>query len=144
MSKLIWSDEFNYEGLPDSNHWTIEIQDPGWVNDEKQYYVKDLSNCRVENGKLILESNYNPDSEKRYTSSRIKTQLKGDWMYGRIEVKAKLPGGRGTWPAIWAMPTQSKYGSWPNSGEIDIMEYVGYDPGWIHASIHCKDYYWHI
>lgn len=144
MREIIWCDDFNYSGFPNSNRWTFEIQELGWVNEEKQHYVKELANCRVENGKLIIEAHYNPESEKKYTSSRLKTQFKGDWLYGRIEVKAKLPRGQGTWPAIWLMPTHSKYGKWPNSGEIDIMEHVGFDPGWIHASIHCKEYNWKV
>lgn len=144
MRELVWFDNFEYDGLPDPTRWTFEIQDPGWVNEEKQYYVKNSTNCRVEDGKLVLEAHYNPNSEQKYTSCRLKTQYKGDWKYGRIEVRAKLPSGRGTWPAIWAMPTDSIYGGWPNSGEIDMMEHVGFDPGWIHASVHCKDYFWKI
>lgn len=142
MNKLVWSDDFNNNGFPDLDRWTFEIQDPGWVNNELQQYVKNVANCRVENGNLILEAHYHPESSHPYTSARIKSQFHGDWKYGRFEVKAKLPHGRGTWPAIWAMPTDSTYGIWPRSGEIDIMEHVGYDPGQVHASIHCEDYCW--
>ena len=68
------------------------------------------------------------------------TKHKGDWLYGRIEVNAKLPRGKGTWPAIWMLSTDWKYGGWPASGEIDIMEHVGFDPGIIHGTIHTESY----
>lgn len=149
--KLVWSDEFNYEGFPDPEKWTFEVQKPGWVNQEAQYYIRNLRNCRVENGKLKIEAHHHStplnsqqssESYKKYTSARIKTQNKGDWLYGRFEIRAKIPKGRGSWPAIWMMPTDSRYGEWPKSGEIDIMEHVGSNPGWIHGSVHCKDFYW--
>jgi beta-glucanase (GH16 family) len=77
---------------------------------------------------------------KDYTSARLITKLKGDWLYGRVEVRAKLPDGRGMWPAIWMLPTDWAYGGWPASGEIDIMENVGYDPYVIVASAHTESY----
>lgn len=135
--KLVWNDEFDYKGLPDPNKWSFDVRGPGWVNDELQAYTdKKIENARVENGKLIIEGRKNGND---YTSARIKTEGKGDWLYGKVVVRAKLPKGRGVWPAIWMMPTDNKYGSWPNSGEIDIMEYVGHEPGRIHASMHSKD-----
>lgn len=135
--KLVWNDEFDGTGLPDSNVWSFDVRGPGWVNDELQAYTDaKLENCRVENGKLIIEARKDGND---YTSARIKTEGKADWLYGKVVVRAKLPKGRGVWPAIWMMPTDSKYGSWPNSGEIDIMEYVGHEPGMIHASMHSKD-----
>ena len=140
--QLIWNEEFDYEGFPDPEKWTFEIQDPKWVNEELQHYVKDLKNCHVVNNFLTIKAHYNQKSHQRFTSSRIKTQFKGDWLYGRMEIRALIPQGRGTWPAIWAMPTHSKYGDWPKSGEIDIMEHVGHNPGFIHGSIHCADYCW--
>ncbi|MBN1413245.1 MAG: glycoside hydrolase family 16 protein [Spirochaetales bacterium] len=142
--ELVWADEFDYEGLPDPKKWTFDIQKPGWRNKEKQYYAKRLENARVEKGNLIIEADNKPYENYQYTSASIKSQYKGDFIYGKIEVKAKLPKGRGTWPAIWMMPTALRgYGAgWPSSGEIDIMEHVGYDPGVIHASIHCKKYNW--
>ena len=77
---------------------------------------------------------------KEYTSARLITKDKGDWLYGRFEIRAKLPTGRGTWPAIWMLPTDWEYGGWPNSGEIDIMENVGYDPDTILATAHTQKY----
>ena len=138
--KLVWSDEFDKNGLPDSTKWSFEVQKPAWVNQELQNYTdKRLENCRVENGNLIIEARKDNYQGLDYSSARIKTEKKADWLYGKVEVRAKLPKGRGTWPAIWMMPTNNKYGSWPNSGEIDIMENVGFEPGIIHASLHSKD-----
>ncbi|MGE5451696.1 MAG: RICIN domain-containing protein [Acidobacteriota bacterium] len=133
----VWSDEFNYSGLPDGNKWSFEVQRPGWVNHELQNYTGNrLENARVENGHLVIEARRDWYQGYEVSSARLKTAYKGDWLNGRIEVRAKLPPGRGTWPAIWLMPTDSAYGGWPNSGEIDIMENVGYDPSAIHGSIH--------
>ena len=139
--KLVWSDEFNYKGLPDSTKWGYDVGGEGWGNDEKQFYTaKALKNARVENGKLIIEAHKESIGNNHYSSARLITKGKGDWKYGRIDVKAKLPKGLGTWPAIWMLRTSAKL-IWPDDGEIDIMEHVGYDQGVIHASTHCKKYY---
>lgn len=133
----IWSDEFNYSGLPDANKWSFEVHGPGWVNNEWQNYTdRRLENARVENGRLVIEARRDWFGGHEISSARIRTANKGDWLNGRIEVRAKLPRGRGTWPAIWMLPTDWAYGGWPDSGEIDIMENVGYDPAAIHGSIH--------
>lgn len=140
---LVWSDEFNYTGLPDIKKWGYDVADPGWVNEEAQaYYAYRQENSRVENGKLVIEARKDNYQGKPYSSARLVTKNRGDWTYGRIEVRAKLPYGKGTWPAIWMLPTVWNLGngSWPDNGEIDIMEHVGYDPGVIHASIHCNKY----
>jgi beta-glucanase (GH16 family) len=89
---------------------------------------------------LIIEALKDSLGGKAYTSARMVSKFKGDWRYARIEVSAKLPGGRGTWPAIWMLSTDWKYGGWPASGEIDIMEHVGFDPGLIHGTIHTEAY----
>jgi beta-glucanase (GH16 family) len=141
-ANLIWSDEFDYKGLPDTTKWGYDIGESGWGNHEWQYYTeKRLENARVENGLLIIEARKEPFGKMQYTSARIATKNKGDWKYGRIEIRAKLPRGRGTWPALWMLSTDWKYGGWPESGEIDIMEHVGYDQNQVHASVHTKDYY---
>ncbi len=143
--KLIWSDEFNYSGLPDTRKWGYDIGDNGWGNNEKQYYSAYRSeNARVVDGKLIIEARRDFYLDHEYTSARLVTTNKGDWTYGRIEVRAKLPSGKGTWPAIWMLPTDWSLGNkgWPDNGEIDIMEHVGYDPDVIHGSIHCNKYNW--
>jgi beta-glucanase (GH16 family) len=80
-----------------------------------------------------------PDRSRDYTSARLRTLGKGDWKYGKIEVRAKLPKGKGIWPAIWMMPTDNRYGNWPSSGEIDIMELLGHEPGVIHGTLHYGD-----
>jgi beta-glucanase (GH16 family) len=143
--RLAWSDEFNYKGLPDSKKWGYDLGDGcpnvcGWGNEEAEYYTNDLKNARVENGMLIIEARKDSMGGKGFTSARLVTKNKGDWKYGRIEVKAKLPVGRGTWPAIWMLSTDWKYGGWPMSGEVDIMEHVGHDPGVIHGTLHSDKY----
>ena len=139
--KLVWSDEFNYKGLPDSTKWSYDVGGNGWGNDELQYYTyKQLTNARVEKGLLIIEAKKETIEKNAYSSARLVTKGKGDWTYGRIDVKAKIPKGRGTWPAIWMLGSTTPL-KWPDDGEIDIMEHVGYDQGVIHASTHTKKYY---
>ncbi len=138
--QLTWSDEFNYTGFPNETKWSFELRGPGWVNEEEQEYVKDLNNSRVKNGSLILKAILSDKIGIKYTSARINTRLHGSWTYGRFEARAILPHGRGLWPAIWMMPKNNIYGWWPESGEIDIMEYVGYDPEVVHGTIHCDAY----
>lgn len=138
--KLVWSDEFDYTGLPDPKKWGYDVGGSGWGNQEKQYYTKDrLENARVENGKLIIEAIKENFAGNNYTSARLITKGKGDWTYGRIEVRAKLPKGVGTWPAIWMLASTNPL-KWPDDGEIDIMEHVGFDAGVIHGTIHTKAY----
>lgn len=140
--KLVWSDEFNYKGLPDTAKWNYDTGGHGWGNDELQYYTsKRKDNARVKNGKLIIEARKEEYKGSHYTSARLVTKRKGDWQYGRIEVRAKLPEGLGMWPAIWMLPTDWKYGGWPHSGEIDIMENVGYMPDSVFGSIHTGKYH---
>jgi len=139
--KLVWNDEFNYTGLPDTTKWSYHVGGSGWGNEELQFYTENrLENARVENGTLIIEAKKEPWQGMNYTSARLHTRYKGDWQYGKIEVKAKLPKGRGTWPAIWML--SSNITKWPEDGEVDIMEHVGYDQGVINASVHCKKYNW--
>ena len=142
--KLVWSDEFNYTGLPDASKWGYDVGGHGWGNKELQNYTeRRKENARVENGVLIVEARRDGGETQPYTSARLVSKGKGDWTYGRFEIRAKLPSGRGTWPAIWMLPTQRSYGTgyWPDNGEIDIMEHVGYDPDVVHASAHTKAYH---
>ncbi len=137
---LVWSDEFNTPGTPDKKKWSYDVGGDGWGNNELQYYTENRpENARIEDSALIIEMRKETFSGKEYTSARLVSKKKGDWLYGRIEVRAKLPSGKGTWPAIWMLPTDWEYGSWPSSGEIDIMEHVGYDQGKIHATVHTED-----
>ncbi len=129
----IWADEFDGLGI-DLNRWNIENAGGGFGNNELQYYRPD--NAELVDGKLVITAKDESYGGAEYTSAKLTSKYKGDFRYGRIQVRAKLAPGRGTWPAIWMMPTMSVYGGWPNSGEIDIMEYVGYDPGMVHTTIH--------
>lgn len=141
--KLVWSDEFNYNGLPDSTKWSYDTvgNATGWGNNEVQYYTKArLKNSEVKDGFLNIYAIKEDYQGFKYTSARLITKSKGDWLYGRVEVRAKLPEGRGMWPAIWMLPTDWVYGGWPASGEIDIMENVGCDPYVIVASAHTASY----
>lgn len=139
-----WADEFDYEGLPDPAKWDYDIGGGGWGNNELQYYTNDLSNASVSNGSLKITARKEQFENRNFTSTRLVSRNKGDFLYGRIEVRAIVPQGLGTWPAIWMLPTDWEYGGWPASGEIDIMEHVGYDPEMIHMSIHTEAYYWRI
>lgn len=137
-----WFDEFDGDGLPDPARWSYDLGAGGWGNNELQYYTGDIRNAGVSNGVLTLTAIRENHEGSEYTSARMVSKNKGDILYGRVEVKAKLPAGRGTWPAIWMLPTDWAYGDWPKSGEIDIMEHVGYDPDVVHMSTHCEAYYW--
>lgn len=139
--KLVWSDEFSYTGLPDSTKWNYETGGSGWGNNELEYYTANRAeNARVEDGHLIIEARKEEMGGMHYTSARLLTRGKAEWQYGRIEVKARIPSGRGTWPAIWMLGATNPL-NWPDDGEIDIMEHVGFHQGFIHGSVHCKKYY---
>lgn len=139
--QLAWSDEFNYRGLPDSAKWNYDVGGHGWGNNELQYYTDaDTATAMVKNGKLYITAIKQKKENNPWTSARLVTKYKGDWLYGRIEVSAKLPAGRGMWPAIWMLPTDWLYGGWPESGEIDIMEHVGFNPDTVFSSVHTKSF----
>ncbi len=138
--ELVWEDNFNTNGLPDENIWSYEV---GYIrNNEAQYYTeKRTENARVEDGSLIIEARKDNWDGHEVTSASINTYNKKNILYGRIEARAKLPTGKGTWPAIWMLGTSIMNGAgWPDCGEIDIMENVGFDPNVIHANIHTKAY----
>lgn len=140
---LVWADEFDNVGLPDSTKWSYDTSGNAWDwgNNEAQYYTSGRKeNAWVSDGKLQITARKEQMGGKSYTSARLISKGKGDWLYGRFEMRAKLPGGRGTWPAFWMLPTDWEYGDWPKSGEIDIMENVGYDPDTIVGSAHTKRY----
>ena len=132
---MVWSDEFNTPGLPDSTKWSYEV---GKIrNNELQYYTyKRLENARIEDSVLIIEARKEKFSGADYTSADIVSKGIGDWKYGKVEISAKVPTGKGTWPALWMMPTNSEYGGWPRSGEIDIMEYIGVEPERLYYTCH--------
>jgi beta-glucanase (GH16 family) len=136
---LVWNDEFNGTQLA-TTRWNYEVNGYGGGNNELQYYTDRAENSFVTDGKLhivALEEEYTgPDGTRDYTSARITTKGKGDWKYGRFDIRAKLPYGQGLWPAIWMMPTESVYGGWAASGEIDIMELLGHEPKVTHGTLH--------
>jgi len=136
--KLIFSDEFNYTGLPDSLKWTYEV---GLVrNKEPQYYTsKRMENARVEDGNLVIEAKKEDYKGAKYTSASLITLGKEHFRYGRIEVKAKVPKGLGSWPAIWMLGENRQLVKWPNCGEIDILEYVGKDSTQVYGTVHYAD-----
>ena len=139
---LVWSDEFNVDGLPAASHWDYDTDRnrPGWFNNESQYYARARAeNAVVSNGRLRITARLEDLSSasdwggQHFTSARLVTRGKADWTYGFFEVRARLPCGRGTWPAIW---TLGSGGQWPADGEIDIMEQVGSNPGRVFGTVH--------
>ena len=135
--KLVWSDEFEVAGAPDPGKWTYE---EGYVrNKEVQFYTRRPENVRVEGGKLVIEAKKDNWEGKPVTSASVTTRGLHSWQYGRFEIRAKIPTGRGTWPAIWMLGNNISQVGWPKSGEIDIMENVGYDPKKIHGTVHTGD-----
>ena len=156
--ELVWSDEFDGPELDDTK-WSPNIWPPRKVNDEDQAYTGREKNIRIEDGMLVIEAHKEDYEGAEYTSGRVHSEGKGDFLYGRFEVRAKLPRGQGTWAAIWMLPSDPyKYSTtcepgedwqgsktceaWPNSGEIDIMEHVGYQMGHVHGTVHNEAYYW--
>ncbi len=137
--KLVWSDEFDGAKL-DFTKWAVEENGHGGGNNELQYYVDRPQNVRVKDGHLVIEAlreSFNQAGvRKDFTSGRIRTKHRADWKYCRVEVRAKLPTGRGLWPAVWMLPSEEKYGGWASSGEIDIIEMVGHEPNKLHATLH--------
>lgn len=146
--KLVWSDEFDQAGLPSGDKWMFDTErnKAGWYNNERQYYSKDrLENAHVADSKLTITAlkeqlSSAPDfGGQAYTSARLLTRGKASWTYGFFEIRAKLPCGLGTWPAIWMLGTK---GAWPDDGEIDIMEHVGKNKGQILGSAYSNFYNW--
>ena len=135
--ELVWQDEFSGKKV-DPSKWEFEVNANGGGNNELQYYL--TNNARVKNGFLYVEARKEkytgPEGTREFTSSRLRTRHRGDWKYGRFEIRAKLPIGQGYWPAIWMLPTDNVYGGWPHSGEIDIMEVLGHKPSELHGTLH--------
>ena len=137
---LVFSDEFDAPGALDPAKWGYEI---GYLrNDEKQYYTSRSENVRAEGGNLVIEALREPYQGYAYTSASVNTRGRFEFTYGRVEVRAKLPTGNGTWPAIWMLGTSISQVGWPACGEIDIMENVGFDPTRIYGTIHTAAYNW--
>jgi beta-glucanase (GH16 family) len=140
--KLVWADEFDVDGLPDPAKWAYDqhANKGGWYNHELQYYAGPRAeNAVVKGGRLLITARQEtlsgaPDwGGQRYTSTRLFTRGKADWTYGYFEIRAKLPCGKGTWPAIWMLGSQ---GAWPAGGELDILEQLGHDPARVFSTVH--------
>jgi beta-glucanase (GH16 family) len=146
--ELVWSDEFEGTGLPDTTKWSYNVGDWGWGNNEPQYYTNARTeNARLEDGNLTIEARKN-DMDKPWTSARLTTQGKESFLYGKVEFRAQVPVGRGTWAAGWLLGDEYKDElSWPYCGEIDVLECVGYEiddetgDGINHATCHTRAYY---
>ena len=133
---LIWSDEFNTAGAPDASKWGYDIGAGGWGNSELQYYTNRTDNVLVSNGTLKIIAKKEAYSGSSYTSARLLSKGKFSFQYGKVEISAKLPGGIGTWPAIWMLGDNFTTAGWPTCGEIDIMEQKGRDMNRIYNTLH--------
>jgi beta-glucanase (GH16 family) len=141
---LVWADEFDSDGLPDPARWVHDTHRnrEGWYNDELQYYAGPRAeNAVVRGGRLVITARRESLSSaadwggQRYTSARLMTRGRQDWTYGFFEVSARMPCGRGTWPAIW---TLGSGGRWPDDGELDILEHFGRAPERVSSAVHVK------
>lgn len=140
-TKLIWADEFNYKGAPDSSKWTYDLGGNGWGNHELEYYTNRPENVMVKDGMLHITALKENFKGNEYTSARILTKGKFSFKYGRVEARAKLPTGVGTWPAIWMLGSNIDSVGWPACGEIDIMEHLGRDLNKIYGTLHYPEHY---
>ena len=147
--RLVWNDEFSIDGLPDPTRWTYDVERnrEGWYNNELQYYSANRrENARVEGGRLVIEARRErPDPAtssdsggQGFTSARLVSRGLAQWTYGFFEIRAKVPCGRGTWPAAWLLPAAEV--NWPAGGELDILEHVGHNPGVVHGTVHTTSY----
>lgn len=145
MKKYIleWADEFDVAGKPDPKKWNYDVGQKKWGNGELQYYTEG-ENADVRDSHLVIRGVIEPYLDAPYSSARLTTYERKHFQYGRIAVSAKIPSAKGTWPAIWMLPTDKKAGiPWPRCGEIDIMEHVTTHFGTIHVSLH-TDLYNHV
>ena len=133
---LVWSDEFDTDGLPNTSKWSFELGAGGWGNNEVQYYTNRIDNAEVSGGVLKIKLKKESFSGSPFTSARMVSKGKYSFKYGKIEARAKLPAGGGTWPAIWMLGDNISSVSWPASGEIDIMEHVGNQLNKIFGTLH--------
>ncbi len=152
--KLVWEDDFNYEGRPDPSKWGFEVGNHQWPNRELQAYTDREQNVYVKDGNLVIRAVKEQDGEREYTSAKITTEGKASWKYGYFEFRAILPKGLGSWPAFWMMPDFDKITEevrqelsisdremhWPGCGEIDIMEHIGRRQNHVFFSLHCLNH----
>jgi len=134
--ELVWADEFDGNNI-NLNNWSFELWKAGKVNNEWQQYVENSDNYILQDGRLFITATRTANNEKGgYASTRLSTQHKQEFTYGYIEFRAKMPSGRGAWPALWMLGANIKEVGWPACGEIDIMEYVGFQPDTTHSNVH--------
>ena len=141
--ELLWNDEFDGTEV-NTDIWNYELHEPGWVNQELQEYTDSKDNVYLEDGNLIIKAIKTTDDtgSTSYTSGRMTTQNKQDFLYGKVVIRAKVPEGQGLWPALWMMPTdENLYGQWPKCGEIDIMEVLGHQVNTAYGTVHCGEPY---
>jgi beta-glucanase (GH16 family) len=136
FKNLVWAEEFDVDGAPDANKWAFDIGAGGWGNNERQFYTDRPENIVVQNGYLIISALKENYQGQEYTSARIKTENLFSQKYGRFEARIKLPQGKGLWPAFWMLGNNFNEVSWPQCGEIDIMEYIGSKPTEVFGTIH--------
>lgn len=143
---LVWSDEFEGTEL-DTTKWDYQIGTGaqfglnGWGNNELQYYTEKGHNIEINDGILAIEARKEAYEQMDYTSAKLVTLGKQDWLYGKFEIHAKVPETQSIWPAIWMMPTNAEYGNWPRSGEIDLMELLGHQPDTVYGNAHYGNSY---
>jgi beta-glucanase (GH16 family) len=136
--RLVFVDEFDQDGAPDPSRWGYEL---GRIrNGELQHYTDALRNARVENGRLVIEAHRENIAGATFTAASVITKGKAAFRHARIEVCAKMPRGRGVWPAVWLLGTDMDTVGWPKCGEIDVMEFVGFEPATVHANVHSDTY----
>lgn len=141
MYKLVWEENFEKDGMLNDKKWDYFIGCPHPEDGELEYYTKrNINNAYISEGKLHIRAQKEIKNNCDYTSAKVRT--KQSWKYGKIEIRAKLPLAKGSWPAIWMMPKGSKEEDWPLCGEIDIMEHVAQNLGQIHFSLHTEKYNW--
>lgn len=133
---LTWSEEFNVAGAPDPAKWGYDIGGGGWGNNELEYYTSRPENVVVSNGTLIILAKKENFSGSQYTSARLLSKDKFSFKYGKVDIRAKLPAGGGTWPAIWMLGSNISTVNWPACGEIDIMEHLGNQLNKIYGTLH--------
>jgi len=135
-TNLVFSDEFNVDGAPDPSKWTYDLGNGGWGNNEAQFYTNSSDNVTVSGGNLKITAKVQSLGGSNYTSARLKSENKFEFTYGKIEFRAKMPTGGGTWPALWALGQNYATNTWPACGEIDVMEHRGNTPNVIHGTCH--------
>jgi hypothetical protein len=135
-TNLVFSDEFNTDGAPDSTKWSYDLGAGGWGNSEAQSYTSNAGNVIVAGGNLKITAKAENVTGANYTSARLKSENKFEFTYGKIEFRAKLPVGGGTWPALWSLGQNYATNTWPTCGEIDVMEHKGNNPNVIYGTLH--------